>query len=141
MQPLYHVSSAANRASIAAHGLDWTRMGAAPGIAGSAEPEVAGVFLGDEEEVGIFLYMNNTGGPVDVWEVTGIAADDLVDNGSGFSYFPARIPAAQITLVSWPQAAPAVVPDGGRREKKKQQKKKPRKQSRAQPRKQSRTGR
>jgi hypothetical protein len=104
MQPLYHVSSTANRASIGAHGLDWTRMAAAPGIAGSAEPEVAGVFLCDEDEVGFFQNINNTGGPVDVWAVTGIAADDLIDNGSGFSYLPAVIPAAQVTLVGWPQA-------------------------------------
>jgi hypothetical protein len=104
MQPLYHVSSTANRESIAANGLDWTRMGAAPGIAGSAEPEVAGVFLCDEDEVGFFQHINNTGGPVDVWAVTGIAADDLIDNGSGFSYLPARIPAAQVTLISCAQA-------------------------------------
>ena len=35
MTRLFHVSSALNRESILAHGLDWTRMGAAPGIAGS----------------------------------------------------------------------------------------------------------
>jgi len=42
-----------NRESILAHGLDWTRMGAAPGIAGSPVPEDDGVFLcRDEFEAG-----------------------------------------------------------------------------------------
>jgi hypothetical protein len=45
MPRLFHVSSAANRKSILAHGLDWTRMGAARGIAGSTTPEQEGVFL------------------------------------------------------------------------------------------------
>lgn len=66
--PLFHVSSVANRRSIGAHGLDWTRMGAAPGIAGSRSPEVEGCFLAGEEDVDWFvLTINNTGGPVDVW--------------------------------------------------------------------------
>ena len=38
MSPLFHVTSAANRESIRSHGLDWTRMGAARGIAGSMTP-------------------------------------------------------------------------------------------------------
>jgi hypothetical protein len=38
----FHVSSAANRDSVLAHGLGWTRMGAAPVIAGSAAPEADG---------------------------------------------------------------------------------------------------
>jgi hypothetical protein len=44
MPSMFHVSSALNRASTMAHGLDWNRMGAAPGIAGSQSPEVEGVF-------------------------------------------------------------------------------------------------
>lgn len=64
MSRLFHVSAAANRDSILAHGLDWTRMGAAPGIAGSTAPEEDGVFLcADEFEVRFFTQMNNTGGP------------------------------------------------------------------------------
>ena len=35
---LYHVTSVLNRESIAQHGLDWRRMGAARGIAGSRAP-------------------------------------------------------------------------------------------------------
>jgi len=74
-----------------AHGLDWTRMGA-PGIAGSLEAEVDGVFLcADEFEAGFFVQMNNTGGPVDVWAVTGVDESQLISAASGFSYYPAPI--------------------------------------------------
>ncbi|MEU9560057.1 hypothetical protein [Streptomyces fumanus] len=97
---LFHVSSLRNRQSIARHGLDWTRMGAAPGIAGSRRPEVEGIFLcRSEEEAGFFLRINNTGGPVDLWAVDGIDEALLLDNGSGFGYVPGRIPAAQVRLV------------------------------------------
>jgi hypothetical protein len=74
-------------------------MGAAPGIAGSRVPEQEGVFLcRDESEVSWFVRMNNSGGPVDVWAVTGVEEDQLLDNGSGLSYFPARILGGQVTL-------------------------------------------
>lgn len=126
MAPLFHVSSAANRESILLHGLDWTRMGLARGIAGSPTPEEAAVFLcRDEFEARFFTGMNNTGGPVDVWTVTGIEEDELVISDSGFAYFPAPIPPAQVTLTDWPQDEPVpAVPD--RRHKKKQRKKTPR---------------
>ena len=84
MALLFHVTSAMNRESILVHGLDWTRMGAAPGIAGSPVPEEDGVFLcRDEFEAGFFVRMNNTGGPVDVWAVTGVDEQRLVTTGSG----------------------------------------------------------
>jgi hypothetical protein len=35
MAHLFHVTSTLNRETILAHGLDWTRMGAARGIAGA----------------------------------------------------------------------------------------------------------
>ena len=83
-----------------AHGLDWTRMAAAPGIAGSQVPEEDGVFVcRDEFDAEFFVRMNNTGGPVDVWAVEGIGEDQLVTSGSGFLYFPGRIPSGQLTLV------------------------------------------
>jgi len=126
MPRLLHVSSAANRESILAHGLDWTRMGAAPGIAGSMSPEEEGIFLcRDEFEARFFIDMNNTGGPVDVWAVTGIEESELVTGGSGFCYFPAPILAAQVTLADWPQDQP-VTAALRRQHKKKQRKKKPR---------------
>jgi hypothetical protein len=59
-----HVTSSRNRSSILRYGLDWTRMGAAPGIAGSGRPEVEGCFLCvDVLEDEWFIKMNNTGGP------------------------------------------------------------------------------
>lgn len=100
---MFHVSSAANRHSIMAHGLDWTCMGAAPGIAGSLTPEAEGIFLcTDEHEAHFFTRINNTGGPVDIWAVTGIDQRQLIDAGSGFRYYPAPIPASQIHLAAEP---------------------------------------
>ncbi|MER7180316.1 hypothetical protein ABT404_12685 [Streptomyces hyaluromycini] len=96
----FHVSSVLNRRSIAQAGLDWTRMGAARGIAGSRRPEVEGVFVcRGEEEAEFFLQINNTGGPVDLWSVDGIDEGLLLDNGNGFVYLPGRIPAARVRLV------------------------------------------
>jgi hypothetical protein len=95
-----HVTSAANRPSILRHGLDWNYMGAAPGIAGSRTPEVAGIFLCRAEwELEWFIEMNNTGGPVDVWEVAGVAEADLVDAGSGLFYLPRAVPPGNLELV------------------------------------------
>jgi hypothetical protein len=125
MPRLLHVSSVLNRESILAHGLDWTRMGAAPGIAGSRMPEEEGVFLcRDEFEVAWFVRMNNTGGPIDVWAVTGIEEDQLLITANGLSYFPGRMPNSQITLAD--RAASQPVPVGTQRRKSKQQKKKSR---------------
>jgi hypothetical protein len=78
-------------------------MAAARGIAGSTRPERDGVFLcRDESEAAWFVRMNNTGGPVDVWEVVGIQSEELVDAGSGFVYLPDRIPVSQVALTVWP---------------------------------------
>lgn len=95
---LYHVSSARNRESIRAHGLDWTRMGAARGIAGAAVPEVDGVFLcASEFDAMFFVRVNNTGGPVDLWGVDGVDEDELLTSPEGFRYLPAPIAPAQLT--------------------------------------------
>ncbi|MGW3137169.1 hypothetical protein [Streptomyces sp. NPDC001139] len=98
---LFHVSSVLNRQSIAQHGLDWTRMGAARGIAGSRRPEVEGIFIcRGEEEAEFFLgIINNTGGPADLWSVDGIDEGLLLDNGNGFVYLPSPIPASGVRLV------------------------------------------
>jgi hypothetical protein len=96
---LYHVTSAWNRESIRRDGLDWTRMGAAPGIAGSTNPEEEGIFLcRDEYEATLFTQMNNTGTPADVWQVSGVDMSRLLDNGQGYLYYPNRIPAGQVSL-------------------------------------------
>ncbi|WP_329286621.1 hypothetical protein [Streptomyces sp. NBC_00691] len=95
-----HVSSVLNRQSIARHGLDWSRMGAARGIAGSRRPEVEGIFVcRGEEDAEFFLQINNTGGPADLWSVDGIDEGLLLDNGNGFVYLPDRIPATRVRLV------------------------------------------
>jgi hypothetical protein len=95
----FHVTSVRNRASITAFGLDSSRMQEAGGIAGSRHPEEDGCFVcRGREEAGFFVEMNNTGGPVDIWEVDGIEQEDLVDAGSGFSYIPGRIPPERVTL-------------------------------------------
>jgi hypothetical protein len=57
----------------------------------------------DEFEARFFTDLNNTGGPVDVWVVTGVEESELVTGGSGFCYFPAAISPAQVTLADWPQ--------------------------------------
>lgn len=75
-------------------------MSAAPGIAGSTEPEAAGAFLEDHEfGADYFVRMNNTGGPVDVWAVDGIERESLVESPNGYSYYPGTIPASRLTLV------------------------------------------
>ena len=98
--PHFHVTSSLNRASIAQHGLDWTRMGAAPGIAGSRAPEAEGVFVvGSLLDADWFVQMNNTGGPVDVWRVDGVPPHELTESGTGFLYVPRTVPASRVTLV------------------------------------------
>lgn len=101
-------------------------MGAARGIAGSMTPEENGVFLcRDEFEARFFVDLNNTGGPVDVWVVTGVEESGLVTGGSGFCYFPAPIPPAQVTLADWPQDQSVTGAVRGQR-KNRQRKKTPR---------------
>lgn len=74
-------------------------MGAACGIAGSREPEVEGIFLcRGESEAAWFVHMNNTGGPVDVWVVTGVGRTELHDNGSGLWYSQERSRPPRSTL-------------------------------------------
>ena len=66
-------------------------MGAARGIAGSMTPEENGVFLcRDEFEARFFIDLNNTGGPVDVWVVTGVEEGGLVTAVRGSATSPPR---------------------------------------------------
>ncbi|HET6296512.1 MAG TPA: hypothetical protein VFG33_24210 [Kribbella sp.] len=100
MTRLYHVSSSRNRGSIEAHGLDWSFMTTAAGIAGSPKPEVDGVFVClDRSTVDFFVRANNTGGPVDVWAIDDVDQSDLVETASGFSYLPACIGPEHLTLI------------------------------------------
>jgi hypothetical protein len=99
MARMFHVSSSRNRESISVNGLDWTRMGASRGIAGSDRPEQDGCFVCREELADLFVRMNNTGGPVDVWAVDDVDEDDLVESPEGFCYLPFKIAANRLTLV------------------------------------------
>lgn len=75
---MFHVTATANRASVGRHGLDWRQMGAAPGVAGSAGPELPAIFLcNDTFDASFFTEMSRS--PSDVWAVR---VDDLwVENG------------------------------------------------------------
>jgi hypothetical protein len=96
---LFHVSSRRNRESILEHGLDWRLMSDAPGIAGNNAPEVAGVFLCVSRlEADFFIRMNNTGGPVDLWQVKGVNIEQLLDAGSGYLYLPCPVDVASLEL-------------------------------------------
>jgi hypothetical protein len=64
---LAHATASANRGSIAEWGLDWNRMGPAPGIAGRREPELPAVFLDHVSSIGFFTGMSRL--VCDVWEV------------------------------------------------------------------------
>jgi hypothetical protein len=65
---MYHVSAVTNRDSIGRHGLDWRHMGATAGVAGSPEPEVAGIFLcASDFDARFFTDMART--PSDIWTV------------------------------------------------------------------------
>lgn len=69
---MFHVTSSLNRESLERRGLDWRHMGAAPGIAGSDELELEGIFLArDRFEVDWFVDMAKRRGvsEVDVWEI------------------------------------------------------------------------
>ena len=95
----FHVSSSRNRESIERHGLDWRRMRAAPGIAGSHTPEQEGCFLIEQYGVDYFVEMNNTGGPVDVWAVREVDESALVESPEGYLYLPTPIPPERLRLV------------------------------------------
>ena len=43
--------------------------------------------------------LNNTGGPVDVWEVDLPAEPPLVESPEGYYYLPAALPAGRMRLV------------------------------------------
>ena len=85
---LAHASSKLNRQSIEEFGLDWDRMGAAPGIAGSRDAELPGVFLDHPECISFFNGMPDES--PDVWLVE--ARDLWLELGpDGFWFSPRRI--------------------------------------------------
>lgn len=76
-------------------------MAEASGIAGSVEPEQQGCFVcRDQDEAVWFVRMNNTGGPVDVWAVSGVDVGELVESPEGYLYVLRRVPPECLRLVS-----------------------------------------
>lgn len=96
---LFHVTSVLNRESIDSHGLDWNRMGLAPGIAGNRSPLVEGCFLAqDEQDVDFFLGFDDND-LVDVWLIEGIHWTQLIESpDEGFWYYPDRVPRSMMSL-------------------------------------------
>jgi hypothetical protein len=68
---LFHVTSTANRESIAQHGLDWRRM-LGVGLAGSESAEGECIFLArDRDEADWFVRLSRGNHrSVDIWDVT-----------------------------------------------------------------------
>lgn len=96
---LLHVTSSLNRESIRRYGLDSSRMAAAPGIAGSREPEQKGCFLcRNENEAEWFLGFPEPG-TCDVWAVDGVNESDLVESPEGYMYLPGRVPPERLELL------------------------------------------
>jgi hypothetical protein len=96
----FHVTSSSNRESIDRHGLDWTLMSAARGIAGSNSPEQEGCFLcQDESEADWFACMGSSFGPVDVWAVEGVNESDLIESPEHYFYVTFPIPRGRLKLV------------------------------------------
>jgi len=94
----FHVTASVNRESIATHGLDWRRMGTAPGIANSRwKPELPCVLLcHDGENPEFFILMGRQ--PCDVWAVQ---VDGLwLESGPvGWDLLPAPVPPERLSLV------------------------------------------
>ncbi len=102
----WHVTSSTNRESIREHGLDWRRMGAARGIAGSQTPEQEGCFLAfDMFTVDWFLRFDATTLPLDVWEVADVYVSSTLESPEGYQYLPGVIEPQRLRLVRtdvWP---------------------------------------
>jgi hypothetical protein len=92
-----HATAAANRESIYRHGLDWNRMGPAPGLAGSTRPELPAIFVCEDlDDVSFLLHMAQV--PTDIWtvDVNGI----WLENGpSGWQVISHPIAQQRLTLL------------------------------------------
>jgi hypothetical protein len=86
-------------------------MGAAPGIAGSAAPEQQGCFLCRASDIDWFVSMNSTGTTVDVWAVSGVDEEALIQSPEGYDYLPEPIPAERLTLVQTDAPPESIEPD------------------------------
>ena len=93
---LAHATASANRESILKWGLDWRRMGVAPGIAGSSRPEQEAVFLDYVERVNFFTRMSRR--ITDVWEVD--ATGLWIERHEGWLIHRAPIPPDRLRLIA-----------------------------------------
>jgi hypothetical protein len=94
-----HVTAAVNRESIRRHGLDWTRMAVAGGIAGSTEPELPAVFVCDDDLFAASFFLHMARAPSDVWRVS---ADGLwLENGpDGWWIITEPVAPSRLTLAA-----------------------------------------
>lgn len=94
---MFHVTASANRESILSHGLDWRRMGASTGIAGSPTPEVPGVFLCETlSETPFYTQMSRV--TCDVWAAN-VSGRWIESGPSGWWVLPEPIPPSELRLV------------------------------------------
>jgi hypothetical protein len=92
-----HATAAANRESIYRHGLDWNRMGLAPGLAGSTRPELPAIFVCEDlDDVSFLLRMAQV--PIDIWSVD---VDGIwLENGpSGWQVISHPVAEERLTLL------------------------------------------
>ena len=83
---MFHVSASANRESILRHGLDWRHMGQAAGVAGSATPELPGIFVQESADDDFFVRMAKF--PTDMWSV--LLEGRWIETGPSGWWFVAR---------------------------------------------------
>jgi hypothetical protein len=93
---MYHATASGNRDSIKKYGLDWSRMGDYLGIAGSDEPELAGIFLDEWDDMSFWHRMARHS--TDVWEVD-VRGYWLEDGPSGWHVVRRPIPPARLRLI------------------------------------------
>jgi hypothetical protein len=75
-------------------------MGDVPGIAGSAQPEVDGIFVARSRfEAGLFVELNRTGGAVDIWGLDEVDAGDFVTSETGYVYVPYVVDSGRLELL------------------------------------------
>jgi len=98
---MLHVTASANRESIRHYGLDWQHM-TDPGIAGSPEPELPGIFLcASRDDARFFVSMARS--PTDMWAVNveglWLEGDPGANGGDNWMLLPEPVGPADIKLI------------------------------------------
>ncbi len=102
---MFHISASVNRESILLQGLDWRRMGEAPGLFGNREPELPVIWVCEEDR--LWLVGSDAPFQVDVWAVNCEGLTIHVDEGSQLCYLTDPVPGDRLRLVRravWPSA-------------------------------------